>query len=84
MNSVAPSLKIKMPTSPQDSIVDIKVHLVGSLRQLDMGLRVELFVKVRGLTREELDSVVHRAEQVCPYSRATRGNVHTVVRSEVL
>lgn len=67
MNAVAPSLNIKMPTTPEDSIVETKVHLVGSMRDLDMGLRVEMNVKVKGLSKEDLEKVVYKARQVCPY-----------------
>lgn len=49
------------------------------MKQLDMGLRVDIKVKVRGLAREEVEKVVKKAEEVCPYSRATRGNVKTTI-----
>lgn len=84
MNAVAPSLNVKMPSTPEDSIVETKVHLVGSMRDLDMGLRVEMNVKVKGLSKEDLEKVVHKARQVCPYSRATKDNVHTTVTCETM
>ncbi len=31
MNAVAPSLNVKMPSTPEDSIVETKVHLVGDI-----------------------------------------------------
>lgn len=78
MNASAAQLGIRMPAStPEDSIVDAAVHLVGDMKALDMGLRVDLRVRVKGLSREEVEKVVKRAEEVCPYSRATRGNVET-------
>ncbi|KAJ4333238.1 hypothetical protein N0V95_009472 [Ascochyta clinopodiicola] len=84
MNAVAPSLNVRMPSAPEDSIVETKVHLVGDMKALDMGLRVEMHVKVKGLGKEELDKVVSRAREVCPYSRATQGNVHTTVTCETM
>ncbi|KAJ4984343.1 organic hydroperoxide resistance protein [Stagonosporopsis vannaccii] len=84
MNAVAPSLKVKMPTTPEDSIVETKVHLVGSMKDLDMGLRVEMNVKVKGLSKEDLEKVVYKARQVCPYSRATKDNVYTTVTCETM
>ncbi|PVH91508.1 OsmC-like protein [Periconia macrospinosa] len=84
MNAVAPSLGLKMPKDVEDSIVESTVHLVGSMKDLDMGLRVELVVKVRGLDKESLEKIVHKARQVCPYSRATKDNVYTVVRCETM
>jgi organic hydroperoxide reductase OsmC/OhrA len=84
MNAVAPSLGVKMPTKTEDSIVESTVELVGSMKDLDMGLRVQLLVKVRGLAKEDLEKVVHKARQVCPYSRATKDNVYTTVRCETM
>lgn len=80
MNASAASLGIRMPTArAEDSVVRATVHLVGDMKALDMGLRVEMRVGVKGLGREELERVVRRAEEVCPYSRATRGNVETTI-----
>lgn len=66
-----------MPEAKEDSIVETTVHLVGDMKKLDMGLRVDMKVKVKGLERSQLDKVVEKAKEVCPYSRATRGNVTT-------
>ncbi|KAF2110329.1 OsmC/Ohr family [Lophiotrema nucula] len=77
MNAVAPSLNVRMPSAKEDSIVESTVHLVGDMGKLDMGIRVELTVKVKGLEKEDLEKVVAKAREVCPYSRATRGNVDT-------
>jgi Ohr subfamily peroxiredoxin len=84
MNAVAPSLGVKMPSKTEDSIVESTVELVGSMKDLDMGLRVQLLVRVRGLAKEDLEKVVMKARQVCPYSRATKGNVWTTVRCETM
>lgn len=77
MNAAAMSMKIQMPTNKEDSIVETTVHLVGDMKQLDMGLRVDMKVKVAGLSKEDLDKVVAKAKEVCPYSRAIQGNVET-------
>ncbi|KAI3540947.1 organic hydroperoxide resistance protein [Colletotrichum filicis] len=79
MNASAASLGVTMPKKPEDSVVDATVHLVGDMKKLDMGLRVNLKVRVKGLSDEEVHKVVERAEEVCPYSRATRGNVATTI-----
>lgn len=84
MNAVAPTLGVKMPSKTEDSIVESTVHLVGSMKDLDMGLRVELLVKVRGIEKSKLEEVVYKARQVCPYSRATKDNVYTTVRCETM
>lgn len=84
MNAVAPTLGVKMPSKPEDSVVESTVHLVGSMKDLDMGLRVELVVRVRGIEKGKLEEVVGKARLVCPYSRATEGNVYTSVRCETM
>lgn len=77
MNASAAKIGVKMPSRTEDSVVETTVHLVGDMKGLDMGLRVNMAVKVKGLSREELDKVVAKAKEVCPYSRATQGNVDT-------
>lgn len=76
MNAVAPTLKIKLPA---DSIVETTVHLIGSLKELDLGIRVDMKVKVSGIKLEDVEKVVEETRKVCPYSRATQGNVCTNV-----
>ena len=39
------------------------------------GIAVELRIAVPGMPREELQVLVDKAHQVCPYSNATRGNI---------
>ena len=84
MGAVAQGLKIAMPEKSEDCVVDAKVHLVGSLKELDMGLRVDMEVKARGIKKEDLEKVVAKAKEVCPYSRATRGNVTTTITVSML
>jgi lipoyl-dependent peroxiredoxin len=51
--------------------------LVGLGREDDggFGLDVELRVSVPGLSRDQAEDLVAKAHRVCPYSRATRGNL---------
>lgn len=84
MNAAAASMGIKMPTQKEDSVVRTTVHLVGDMKSLDLGLRVDMKVSVKGLKREDFDKVVEKAKEACPYSRATRGNVETNVEVELL
>ena len=39
------------------------------------GLAVDLKVNIPGLSQEQAEALVAKAHQVCPYSRATRGNI---------
>jgi lipoyl-dependent peroxiredoxin len=51
--------------------------LVGLGKEDDgrFGLEVELRISVPGLSREQAEELVAKAHQLCPYSRATRGNL---------
>ncbi|KAJ9602500.1 hypothetical protein H2200_013043 [Cladophialophora chaetospira] len=48
MNASAISLKIQMPEAKEDSVVSTTVHLVGDMKKLDMGIRVDMKVSVKG------------------------------------
>lgn len=39
------------------------------------GLQVELVVSIPGVERSHAEALVHKAHELCPYSKATRGNV---------
>jgi osmotically inducible protein OsmC len=45
-----------------------------------MGLVVTLVIHVPGLEREKVREFAEAAHQVCPYSRATRGNISVELR----
>jgi osmotically inducible protein OsmC len=48
---------------------------IGTTEDSKFGLKVDLTVRVAGLTQQQADDLVREAHQVCPYSRATRNNV---------
>jgi Ohr subfamily peroxiredoxin len=79
MNACAPTVGVKMPTAKEDSVIETTVHLVGSLKELDLGIKVDMKVKVKGLSKSDLEKVLKKTKEVCPYSRATQGNVTTNV-----
>lgn len=81
MNASAASLGIRMPTKKEDSVVDTTVHLVGDMGKLDLGIRVDMKISVKGLSQDDFDKVVKKAKEVCPYSRATQGNVTTNIET---
>ncbi|ETN41537.1 uncharacterized protein HMPREF1541_03473 [Cyphellophora europaea CBS 101466] len=82
MNASAASMGIRMPTKKEDSVVRTTVHLVGDMSDLELGLRVDMKVSVKGLSQEDFDKVIKKAKEVCPYSRATQGNVTTNITTE--
>jgi Ohr subfamily peroxiredoxin len=84
MNACANSMGLKMPETAQDSVVETAVSLVGDMKSLDLGLKVDMTIKVRGMSKDELEKIVAKAKEVCPYSRATQGNVSTNVKIEML
>ena len=71
---VAAKMKVKLP---QDIAVDPEVDLcTGSDGYF---LQARLNVSLPGLEREVAQSILDGAHQTCPYSKATRGNIHVEV-----
>ena len=58
----------------RDGEVTAKV-ILGNDETGGFGIAVELFVSLPHLSLEEATEVVEKAHQVCPYSKAIRGNV---------
>ena len=65
--------KEKKVTLPADRAVDIEVDLgqTGAAYFLQARLNVSL----PGLPRDVAESLAHGAHEICPYSKATRGNI---------
>lgn len=67
-------------TLPEDLVVESTVALCGDLKKLDIFLEVELKVKTpEGVDKATMKEIVEKAEEVCPYSRAVRGNIDVSV-----
>lgn len=81
MNIAATMVGVKMPEKTEDSIVETDVHLIGDMKEVDLGIRVDMKVKVKGVSKEDLDKVIAKTKEICPYSRATKGNVTTNVET---
>jgi Ohr subfamily peroxiredoxin len=74
MARAAQQLKVALPA---DVAIDAEVDL-----NIDDGgffLRARLNVSVPGVEREVAQRVVEAAHQICPYSKATRGNIDVVL-----
>ncbi|HYG07592.1 MAG TPA: organic hydroperoxide resistance protein [Stenotrophomonas sp.] len=70
MKAVSAREKIKLPAEPTiEGSVGIG-QIPGGF-----GLTVELKIAVPGMDRDQLQTLVNQAHQVCPYSNATRGNI---------
>jgi Ohr subfamily peroxiredoxin len=64
-------------TLPPDVAVDAEVAL-GTTRGI-YGLAARFTVSLPGITPKLARSLVEAAHQICPYSRATSGNVETTI-----
>ena len=63
---------------PSDSTVSAEVG-IGHEGEA-FGLVVTLIISIPGLEREQARELAEAAHQVCPYSRATRGNISVELR----
>ena len=71
---VASQMKVKLPP---DLSVDIEVDLGQS--GAAWLLQARLTVRAPGLEREVVERLAHGAHEICPYSKATRGNIDVAV-----
>ncbi|MGA0612867.1 Ohr family peroxiredoxin [Caldimonas sp. KR1-144] len=60
-------------TLPPDLAVDIEVDL--GMNGNAYLLQARLNVSLPGLPRDTAEAIAHAADEICPYSKATRGNI---------
>ncbi|WP_437377386.1 organic hydroperoxide resistance protein [Inquilinus limosus] len=70
MGRAATEMKV---TLPADRAVDAEVDL--GTTDGAFFLQARLNVSLPGLDRETAQAIVEKAHQICPYSKATRGNI---------
>jgi lipoyl-dependent peroxiredoxin len=58
---------------PEGVAVTAEITLV--VNGHDYSIAAKLKAKIEGVSREEAEKLLHTAHQVCPYSKATRGNI---------
>ena len=63
---------------PVEVIIDAEVDL--NLRDGGYFLSTRLNVKLPGLERNVAKDLVDEAEEICPYSKATRGNIEVTIK----
>jgi Ohr subfamily peroxiredoxin len=74
MGIAASKMKITLPAGlALDTEVDLGTASGGYF------LQARLNVSLPGLDRETAQALVDAAHQTCPYSKATRGNIHVVI-----
>jgi osmotically inducible protein OsmC len=71
---VAHKMKVVLPP---DIAIDAEVDLGPSGGAY--GLAARLTVSLPGIERDVAQRLVDAADQTCPYSRATRGNIHAAI-----
>ena len=71
--SVGIVAKEKKVVLPSNTAVDIEVDLGLSGSEYVLQARINLIVP--GIDREVAMAIAHGADQMCPYSKATRGNI---------
>jgi lipoyl-dependent peroxiredoxin len=71
---VAGKMKVRLPA---DAAIDAEVDL-GSTDGV-YGLAARLNVSLPGMERQAAQALVDAADQVCTYSRATRGNIDVTI-----
>ncbi|GAS93670.1 OsmC-like protein [Mycolicibacterium canariasense] len=62
---------------PADTAVDAEVDLVNT--DGAFSLQARLNVTIPGVDREVAQKIIDAAHEVCPYSKATRGNIPVTV-----
>jgi Ohr subfamily peroxiredoxin len=60
---------------PQETAIDAEVDLGTGATANDFFLQARLRVSLPGLDRETGQALIDAAHQICPYSKATRGNI---------
>jgi lipoyl-dependent peroxiredoxin len=71
---VAQQMKVAVP---QDLSVDIRIDL--GAKGPEWMLEAHMTVRAPGLDQSVADKVVHAAHEICPYSKAIKGNVDVAV-----
>lgn len=74
MKVAAGKMKIALPP---DTAIDAEVDLGTSAG--NYGIAARLNVHLPGIEREVARALVDAAHQICPYSRATRGNIDVAI-----
>jgi Ohr subfamily peroxiredoxin len=74
MRRAASQLKVALPA---DVAVDAEVDL-GAVGE-GFALQARLNVSLPGLERDAAQAVTDAAHQICPYSKATRGNIDVTI-----
>lgn len=70
LGAVAASKKIKLASPPE-----VTVHATIGKEGEGFSLAVDIFVHISDMEISEVQALTEAAHQICPYSKATRGNI---------
>ncbi len=70
LGAVAASKKIKLASPPE-----VTVHATIGKEGEAFSLSVDIFVHISDMDIKQVQELTEAAHQVCPYSKATRGNI---------
>jgi Ohr subfamily peroxiredoxin len=76
MAAVARKRKLRLPA---DTAIDAEVDLNLNPADGTYFLRARLNISLPGVERESAQAIVSEAHSICPYSRATRGNIDIAI-----
>ncbi|SME19110.1 Organic hydroperoxide resistance protein OhrA [Bacillus mobilis] len=79
LNLVAQRKRLKI-----ESTVTGKVSLLKDESDNGYKIGVVLEVEISGVSQEQAEELTHEAHQVCPYSKATRGNIDVKIITKSL
>jgi osmotically inducible protein OsmC len=77
-SAIALAARNKKITPPPDVAIDAEVNL--NLADGGYFLSTRLNVSLRGIGRQVAQALVDEAHRICPYSKATRGNIDVAIR----
>jgi len=76
-SAIALAARNRKITLPADVAIDAEVDL--NLADGGYFLRARLNVSLPGVEREAAQALVDEAHRICPYSKATRGNIDVAI-----
>ncbi|GAA0421951.1 MAG: organic hydroperoxide resistance protein [Bacillota bacterium] len=79
LNLVASKEKKKI-----DSETTAAVSLLKDPEDNGFKIAVELTIKIQGVDQQEAEELAKKAHQVCPYSKATRGNIDVTLQPQAV
>ena len=77
MGAIARAAQIKKIALPEQPSIDATIDLL--MDGDDFFLRAKLDVTIPGLDREIAQELVELADEICPYSKAVRGNIEVEI-----